>query len=117
MSHRLTRPRPQSDRLASALARQALVEALSGRRSTPAGRRRSHVVLGFILLSLASVILWFGWEEAVLYSEAVYTRPGDAQFGEFSVSVPVGAQEPYTVLVALHGLGGSGPRERLAMRQ
>src|SRR4051794_4308831 len=33
---------------------------------------------------------------------------GDYQSEEFSIHVPPGAAEPLTVLVALHGMGGTG---------
>jgi pimeloyl-ACP methyl ester carboxylesterase len=80
-------------------------------------RRRNRIILGFVLLLLGASILWFGWEEAILYSEVVYTRPGDSQVDEFSLHIPPSAQEPFTVLVALHPVDGTGQRERLAMRQ
>ncbi len=69
------------------------------------------------MFTLATVIVWWTWEDVVVYSTAVYTRPGDAQYDEFSVRVPTNATTPLTVLVALHGMGGTGQREREGVRQ
>src|SRR4051812_12244286 len=85
--------------------------------SVAARTRASLWILTFSLFTLAVVIVWWAWDDVTVYSNSVYTRPGDGQYDEFSIHIPPNAPQPIRVLLALHGFGESGQKEREALRQ